>query len=197
MIAHSRHEAHTDALTGLRNRRSLMADLARRWSGPRSTHPPRWSCSTSTASRSTTTPSATRPATACWPASASASRTPSRAADAPIAWGATSSACCSTRRGRRRASVAAASRRSPSTARASRSPPRTASALLRRRRRHDRGAPARGQAHVRPQGRPARCRPGRQTRDVLLRTLSRAPARPVRPLARRGRPGVGVPASWA
>ena len=70
MLIASQEEAVTDALTGLANRRALMADLERavsatppRVDGPRAV-------STSTASRPTTTASATRPATTCCAASA-------------------------------------------------------------------------------------------------------------------------------
>ena len=85
--------ANTDALTGLGNRRKLMADLragsSRR---PRSARR-RSCCSTSTASRTTTTASATRRATRCCCAWARPWRTRwRRTAGAPTVPAATSSA---------------------------------------------------------------------------------------------------------
>ena len=69
----SEAEAATDPLTGLGNRRALMRDLDER--SRRQPSARRCSrSSTSTASRTTTTPSATRPATRCSPGSARTSR---------------------------------------------------------------------------------------------------------------------------
>ena len=69
MLRASRREAATDALTGLGNRRALIAELESRLavSAPSRSCS---RCSTSTASRPTTTTSATRPATCCCSASA-------------------------------------------------------------------------------------------------------------------------------
>ena len=75
-----RHAAMTDSLTGLPNRRRLMNDLATAVDDT----PERSPCSTSTASRPTTTPSATWPATPCSRVSATGSATPS--ADAGTAY---------------------------------------------------------------------------------------------------------------
>ena len=59
-------EALTDALTGLGNRRSVMLDLEEAMlDATRGASPGWWCSSTSTASRATTTPTATRPATSC------------------------------------------------------------------------------------------------------------------------------------
>ena len=84
------HEANTDGLTGLGNRRKLRADFPPR-AGASPEAPSASSCSTSTASRATTTASATRPATPSWPGSAGAwpRRFP---AGRPTGWAATSSA---------------------------------------------------------------------------------------------------------
>ena len=66
------HEANSDGLTGLGNRRKLGVTFG----PPRPAPPPRRrsasSCSTSTASRATTTASVTRPATPSWRGSAGA-----------------------------------------------------------------------------------------------------------------------------
>ena len=86
-------EAHTDALTGLRNRRSLMSDLELELALASAAEPVPASSSTSTASRSTTTPSAIWPATGCWRAWARGWPTPCTATGAPTGWAGTSSAC--------------------------------------------------------------------------------------------------------
>ena len=71
LLAASREEALTDALTGLGNRRALVADLETRCSAASDERPTACSrSSTSTASSSTTTASGIRPATRCssaWP----------------------------------------------------------------------------------------------------------------------------------
>ena len=75
----SRHEALTDALTGLGNRRALTRDLDARSPRRQRRRPRCWRSSTSTASSTTTTPSATPPATRCCSGSAASSPTTSRA----------------------------------------------------------------------------------------------------------------------
>ena len=65
VLARTHTEARTDSLTGLGNRRSLLADLEVQIELSSLAAPARYSCSTSTASRSTTTRSAIPPATAC------------------------------------------------------------------------------------------------------------------------------------
>ena len=132
------------------------------------------SCSsTSTASRPTTTPSATTPAMRCWPGSAATSPPRSRAAAPPTASAATSSASCSTAR----PAATTRSWRAPLVAlsRARRGLHRHR--LVRRRPDPLRGgelrgrAPAGRRAHVRPQG--------------------LAPGDLPAPGARRARPGAG------
>ena len=99
LLRHSRVEALTDGLSGLANRRRLMSDLEDALGLRDRASPGGRSCSSiSTASRPTTTPSATTPATRCSPASAATSPTSVRAPARPIAWAATSSASCSTAR---------------------------------------------------------------------------------------------------
>ena len=91
MLRSSRHEAATDPLTGLGNRRALLADLNQALAA-RTRSTTCSSCATSTGSRATTTPSGTRPATR------SCARLGSRLAGfvgaraARTAWAATSSA---------------------------------------------------------------------------------------------------------
>ena len=87
-----REAALSDSLTGMRNRRSLMADLEHRLDDATPERPLRWPCSTSTASRHTTTLSAIRPAMRCWPAWGAASRRRSEAAASPTGWAETNSA---------------------------------------------------------------------------------------------------------
>ena len=93
MLRASEHEATTDALTGLGNRRALIDDLERVASDPDHEASTRSRSSTSTASSRTTTRSATRRATRCWSGSGatSAGRWPARARR--TGWAATSSAC--------------------------------------------------------------------------------------------------------
>ena len=159
MLSHShRGGASPTRSPGFGNRRSLMADLeAQLRLATIAEHPGRSCCSTSTASRSTTTPSATRPATGCWSGCGERLAEAVGATATPTGWAATSSACSDARP--RRASTGrrgAARPRWPSTARASRS-----TTSLRRRAAAEeaddahRGAPARRPAHVRAQGRPA------------------------------------------
>ena len=93
LLATSRQEALTDALTGLPNRRALVNDLTVLFAPIGSRERPTSSgSSTSTASSSSTTRSATRPATRSSPGSASGCPTPWPAARRPTAWEATSSA---------------------------------------------------------------------------------------------------------
>ena len=96
MLRTSRGEALTDALTGLGNRRALAP---RRSTSCCRGHAPSGRscsrCSTSTASSSTTTPSATRRATRCSCASAATCPPSCTAAARRTGWAATSSARCS------------------------------------------------------------------------------------------------------
>ena len=62
-------DAITDALTGIGNRRKLIADLTRELPLASPARPSRSCSATSTGSSSTTTPSATPPVTLCWPGS--------------------------------------------------------------------------------------------------------------------------------
>ena len=98
MLRRARHDALTDSLTGLPNRRAFVDDLARtardRRAGARAG---RSASTTSTASSATTTPTATRPATRCCSACRPSSPTSSRATARPTGSAATSSACCSRR----------------------------------------------------------------------------------------------------
>ena len=90
-VASSRHEAATDALTGLPNRRTLKRDLDARWSASKRARNTSSRCSISTASRGTTTASAIRPATPCSRVSVAACPKP-RPPAAPTASAAMSSA---------------------------------------------------------------------------------------------------------
>ena len=78
LLAASRRDALTDALTGLGNRRALMDDLEMEVGSPPRRGRAGSCCSTWTASSSTTTASATRWETRCSPALASAWRARSR-----------------------------------------------------------------------------------------------------------------------
>jgi hypothetical protein len=96
MLHSSQIEALTDPLTGLGNRRSLTREIDARLREPTGrsfSH-----CSTSTASRATTTPSATRRATRCWSASGAGFACTSATTASHSGWAATSSACSKTRR---------------------------------------------------------------------------------------------------
>ena len=70
LTAEATAAALTDALTGLGNRRALLADLEAELADDPATTRRCSCCSISTASRTTTTPSGTRPATRCWCGSA-------------------------------------------------------------------------------------------------------------------------------
>ena len=93
MLRSSRHEAATDPLTGLGNRRALLADLNQALAQePIIRSSTCSSCATSTGSRATTTPSGTRPATRSWLVSALAWPASWERAAARTGWAATSSA---------------------------------------------------------------------------------------------------------
>ena len=91
--------AHTDALTGLANRRRLLLDLEASAHRPPSSRRTPWCCTTSTASRTTTTASVTSPETPCCAGSGRSSSRPSAAPARRTGSAATSSAC--SRRSRR------------------------------------------------------------------------------------------------
>ena len=193
------HEARTDSLTGLRNRRSLMADLeAQLGAGHRGATRARCSCSTSTASRSTTTPSATPPATGCSRASARGWPRPSRPTASAYRLGG-DEFCVLPRPGR--AGVDAA-RRPASAALSERGEGfevTTSLGVVRAPEEADTPTEALQLADRRMYARKGgrRMSAGRQSRDVLLRTLSERAARAPRAPARhrragpRGRPRAG------
>ena len=176
MLRASRDEALTDALTGLGNRRALGARRSTRALDEPTTRARSCSrCSTSTASSTTTTPSATRPATRCSSASA-----PTCAAylarPRPRVPDGRRRVLRAVRAGRRRSPtpiVAGAARRCPSTARAS-----TIGCSVRRDRaaRRGRATPPRrcGIADQRmyAQKHAGRMSAARQSKDVLLRALA-------------------------
>jgi CHASE1-domain containing sensor protein len=89
--AEMHREANTDGLTTLGNRRKLGTDFPGAAAPPPSRRPSASSCSTSTASRATTTPSAIRPAMRSWHGSAGAWRRRFRTGR-PTGWAGTSSA---------------------------------------------------------------------------------------------------------
>ena len=133
----------------------------------RTTRAPR--SSTSTASRPTTTPSAIRPGTRCWPARTRCGR--GRDRGTPTAWAATSSASSDAWSTRRSRSRPRRRRRSRSTARASDLGLVRRRRAAARRRRPSRGAAEADQRMYASKGR-SRTSAGRQATDALLKALS-------------------------